>query len=632
MMPSLYSAISGLKGNQEMMDVIGNNIANVNTTGFKSSSVNFADLLSQTMQGASLPTSTTGGTNPIQIGQGTSVGSVDSNFTGGSLQQTGVDTNLGINGDGLFVLGSGGNQYYTRDGDFSFDAKGNLVSSNGMNVQGWMPNSSDLTNLSVNLNATTPAKATSNMVMSGNLNSQLNNGTLGLTETVPFEVDEGGNDINAQINFTQTGLSSSGSTWKWTITNSTTGASYPPGGTMELDPSGNVIASGTSGTATDGTFTLTPPTSGTNPNAFTISGAGCSYVTNPSSQSFSSTSSTTFTASDGGGHTTDCKLTFTQGSAFNTWDWAITDATTGASYGSGTITMNSDGDVASNDGSTATVPINGANYTISPPGATDSPSAFTISGVGTLSPIGTSFTPPTQDVIQTVYDAQGDKYSVDLAFTKNSIGSWNWNVKSITDSQGNTYNIANGGVTCESNSLSFSSTGVLPSGTDGTFSLVPSIVASNGNIAPVSITINFSGLTQNDAANSAAMQSQDGYTSGVLQSETINTTGTITGSFSNGVTQSLGQIALANFPNVNGLASAGSNLYTATPNSGTIIIQPAGTGSLGTLETGSLEASNVDLSQEMSNMIVAQSGFDANSKVITTDDQLMQTLVNMIQG
>ena len=186
MMPSLFSAVSGLKGNQEMMDVIGNNIANVNTPGFKSSPVNFADLLSQTMKGASLPTSTTGGTNPIQVGQGTSVASVDTNFTSGSLQQTGNNTDLGINGDGLFILGSGGNQYYTRDGDFSFDASGNLVSNtNGMNVQGWMANASGAistsatpTNISINLNATAPAKATSNMVMSGNLNSVLNNGTL----------------------------------------------------------------------------------------------------------------------------------------------------------------------------------------------------------------------------------------------------------------------------------------------------------------------------------------------------------------------------------------------------------------------------------------------------------------------
>jgi flagellar hook protein FlgE len=640
MMPSLFSAVSGLKGNQELMDVIGNNIANVNTPGFKSSSVNFADLLSQTMKGASLPTITTGGTNPIQIGQGTSVASVDTNFTSGSLQQTGDDTDLGINGDGLFILGSGNNQYYTRDGDFSFDASGNLVSnSNGMNVQGWMANSSGTistsaapTNIGINLNATAPAKATSSMVMSGNLDSQLNNGTLKFnqSETVPFEVNDGTKNYNAQINFSQTSSSSSSSTWSWTVTNATTGASYGSG-TMTLGSNGNVT--GSTGTATIGAATITPPTTGSNANAFTSTGT---YVTNPSSQSFaptSSASSTSFTAYDGSGDTTNCKLTFTQGSAFNTWDWSITDASTGASYGSGTATMSSaTGDVASSSG-TATVPINGTDYTITPP-TSGNANAFNIAlssggnggtlvGIGAQSANATTFTPPADDVVQMVYDALGDQYSVDLAFTENSVGSWGWTAKSITDSQGNTYTPSSGGT----GNLQFDDTGALPSGTTGTFSFAP----TTGNVAPVSVTLDFSGLTQDDADNSAAVESQNGYTSGTLQNYTIDQTGTITGSFSNGVTQALGQIALADFPNPGGLSSSGSNLYTATANSGTITIQPAGTGSLGTIQTGSLEASNVDLSQEMSNMIIAQSGFDANSKVITTDDELLQTLVGMVQ-
>jgi flagellar hook protein FlgE len=654
MMPSLFSAVSGLKGNQEMMDVIGNNIANVNTPGFKSSSVNFANLLSQTMKGASLPTSTTGGTNPIQIGQGTNVASVDTNFTGGSLQQTGNNTDLGINGDGLFILGSGSNQYYTRDGDFSFDSSGNLVSNaNGMNVNGWMANSSGTistsaapTNIGIDLNATAPAKVTSNMVMSGNLNSQLNNGTLAFneSETVPFTVKDTANPANSyscQLNFSQ---SSTPGVWNWTTTNASTGASYSSG-TVTLDSNGNVTGSTVAGSAASpptfsiGAVTIAPPASGsTNSNAFTVTGATGSFTTDPASQSFAPTSSaasTSFTAYDGSGNQTNCKLAFTQGSAFNTWDWTVTDASTGASYGSGTVTMDSaTGDVSSSSG-TATIPISGTDYTIAPP-TSGNANAFTIAlsstghaagalvGIGTQSANAATFTLPADGVIQTVYDALGDQYSVDLAFTKNSIGSWGWNVKSITDSQGTTYTPTSGGT----GNLQFGDTGALPPGTNGTFSFKP----TTGNIAPVSISLNFSGLTQDDADNSAAMKSQDGYTSGTLQNYTIDQTGTITGSFSNGATHALGQIALADFPNPSGLSSAGSNLFTATANSGAITVQPAGTGSLGTIKTGSLEMSNVDLSQEMSNMIIAQSGFDANSKVITTDDQLMQTLVNMIQG
>jgi flagellar hook protein FlgE len=470
--------------------------------------------------------------------------------------------------------------------------------------------------------------------MSGNLNSQLNNGTLGFydAETIPIEVNDGTNTYNAEIDFNQSGTPG---TWNWTITDTDAGTQYGTG-TITLDANGNVTGS-TGDPVTIGGASLSPPTSGSNVNAFAVSGG--TYVTgyDPNSQSFSPVSdatSTSFIAFDGtqtSGNKTNCKLTLTQGTDFNTWDWAIADANTGATYGTGTLVMDSaTGNVTSSTGQ-ATLTIGGATYGINPPTSGQASNAFTISdptGTNTPALLGipntATFTPPTDDVTTTAYDALGDKYSVDLAFTKNSTGSWGWDVKNITDSDGNTYTPSSGGT----GSLQFGDTGALPSGTTGIFSFAP----TTGDIAPVSISLDFSGLTQDDANGSATVESQDGYTSGTLQSYTIDQTGTITGSFSNGVTQSLGQIALADFTNNAGLASSGSNLYTATANSGSVTIQPAGTGSLGTIDTGTLEASNVDLSQEMSNMIIAQSGFDANSKVITTDDELMQTLVNMIQG
>ncbi|SFB12298.1 flagellar hook-basal body complex protein [Selenomonas ruminantium] len=139
MMRSLFSGVSGLKGHQTRMDVIGNNIANVNTTGFKSSRVTFADTLNQTQSGASAPTDTLGGTNPKQIGLGTGVASIDMLFTDGSVQSTGKNTDLCLSGNGLFVVKSGSETYYTRDGAFEFDAAGNYVlPGNGMFVQGQM--------------------------------------------------------------------------------------------------------------------------------------------------------------------------------------------------------------------------------------------------------------------------------------------------------------------------------------------------------------------------------------------------------------------------------------------------------------------------------------------------------------
>lgn len=138
MMRSLFSGVSGLKGHQTRMDVIGNNIANVNAVGFKSSRVTFADTLSQTTAGASAPGDTIGGTNPKQIGLGTGVASIDLLFTDGSVQSTGKNTDLCLSGNGLFVVKNGNETYYTRDGAFEFDADGNYVlPGSGLFVQGW---------------------------------------------------------------------------------------------------------------------------------------------------------------------------------------------------------------------------------------------------------------------------------------------------------------------------------------------------------------------------------------------------------------------------------------------------------------------------------------------------------------
>lgn len=138
MMRSLYSGISGLKNHQTRMDVVGNNISNVNTTGFKSGRVTFSDTLSQTLSGASSPQDNVGGTNPKQIGLGSSVSAVDLLFTDGSVQSTGVNTDLCLSGNGLFIVNNGNNSYYTRNGNFKFDADGNYVNSDGLFVQGWM--------------------------------------------------------------------------------------------------------------------------------------------------------------------------------------------------------------------------------------------------------------------------------------------------------------------------------------------------------------------------------------------------------------------------------------------------------------------------------------------------------------
>ena len=177
MLRSLFSGVSGLKNHQTRMDVIGNNISNVNTTGFKSSRVTFSDTLSQTLTGAAAASEGKGGTNPKQIGLGSQVSSVDMLFTDGSVQSTGKNTDLCLSGSGLFVVKNSNGTFYTRNGAFSFDEQGNYVTSDGSYVQGWTALDGTLDTNGTPGNITIPAgksmeaKATTTVTYVNNLNS-----------------------------------------------------------------------------------------------------------------------------------------------------------------------------------------------------------------------------------------------------------------------------------------------------------------------------------------------------------------------------------------------------------------------------------------------------------------------------
>jgi len=138
MLRSLYSGVSGLQNHQTRMDVIGNNVSNINTTGFKKGRVTFQDILSQTSSGAARPNDTRGGINAEQVGLGMSVASIDNIMTQGSLQTTGKNTDIAITGEGFFVAQDGDQSFHTRNGNFMIDSKGTLVNSNGLRIQGWM--------------------------------------------------------------------------------------------------------------------------------------------------------------------------------------------------------------------------------------------------------------------------------------------------------------------------------------------------------------------------------------------------------------------------------------------------------------------------------------------------------------
>jgi flagellar hook protein FlgE len=207
MLRSLYSGISGLRSHQTMLDVTGNNIANVNTTGFKSSSVQFQDTLSQMTRGAGAP-GAEGGTNPAQVGLGVQVAGIATNFNQGSSQSTGKATDLMISGDGLFAVTNGGQALYTRAGAFTPDAQGRLVSADGAILQGWaavngvVPAGGPVSDITVSNTAVSPARATRGAGVAGNFPSEA---AAGATLDRQISVyDATGNSTPLDLKFTRT--------------------------------------------------------------------------------------------------------------------------------------------------------------------------------------------------------------------------------------------------------------------------------------------------------------------------------------------------------------------------------------------------------------------------------------------
>ncbi|MET1178024.1 flagellar hook protein FlgE [Peribacillus simplex] len=208
MLRSMYSGISGLKNLQTKLDVIGNNVANVNTYGFKKSRVTFSDAMNQTVSGASAATANKGGTNSKQIGLGSTIATIDTIHTQSSLQTTGRDLDLGISGDGYFVVKQGDSLSYTRAGNFYLDDNGTLVNANGLKVQAYKVDangkrSKTIGDVAVNVNAILPAIATTKISVSGNLAADAIDGTV-FSQQMKV-VDENGKEQTATIYFQKNG-------------------------------------------------------------------------------------------------------------------------------------------------------------------------------------------------------------------------------------------------------------------------------------------------------------------------------------------------------------------------------------------------------------------------------------------
>jgi len=291
MMRSMFSGVSGLRAHQTKMDVIGNNISNVNTVAFKSGRVTFEQVFSQTLQGASAPdpVSGRGGTNPMQIGLGIGVNTIDTIMTNGNTQRTDNPTDLAIEGDGFFIV-KGGNSdtfHFTRAGNFGLDKAGNLVTGGGLNVYGWQVYSrqpdgtyvfdteAEIEPINLYEDATNknkriiPAKATTFAVISGNLDASY--AALGSAAasagnvqfTIPMTVyDSLGNSYTINVNFWKIEAGSSGTLWNWAVNTGNGVTASSASGSFEFDTQGKIKP----GDSVTPSITVIPPeTVGTEP-------------------------------------------------------------------------------------------------------------------------------------------------------------------------------------------------------------------------------------------------------------------------------------------------------------------------------------------------------------------------------
>ena len=461
MMRSLYSGVSGLQNHQTRMDVIGNNISNVNTNGFKRGRVTFQDMISQQMSGAAKPTDELGGVNPKEVGLGMTVAAIDNIFTQGNLQSTGVTTDLAIKGNGFFILKDGQESFYTRNGAFSLDSNGTLVNpANGMRVQGWMAEevngqmivktAATPEDITIPVGSKDPARATTNVNFACNLDKNtpviregaslddIEKGTWG-TEQVIY--DTYGNEHKLSVSFTR--VPDEPNLWQAVV---------------------NVDEE-------NGDFTQTRIGLGTTDGE----------------------QNTFFVAFDNMG-----ALQYVTDSAGNV--------------------SNTEGEIV----------------------------------------IQASYTVPESNA-----DEEGNPHRQTFNINLGTVGSWK------------------------------------------------------------------DTITQSAQRSSTKAFYQDGYTMGYLDNFKIDSNGVITGVYTNGTTRTIAQVALATFTNDRGLEKAGDNTFVESNNSGMARIGESGVAGRGYLMSGALEMSNVDLSEQLTDMIVTQRGFQSNAKTIQTADTLLETVLSL---
>ncbi|MBE0513480.1 flagellar hook protein FlgE [Sulfurimonas sp.] len=718
MLKSLFAGVSGLQSHQVAMDVESNNIANVNTIGFKYSRANFSDLLAQTKAIATAPQGSLGGKNPVQVGLGASASSVTKIFAQGSVQNSDKNTDVAIQGDGFFIVSpDGGNTYkYTRSGDFKFDAGGNFVDNNGFIVQGWLRDqttglvdaTAPITNINIPPGLTTPASPTQNVIIKANLNSgprvdnysaayEVKSYPAGTAVPSPAAIDKNGNPIESGdmgVMFNESGeafnLQAKQGIWASFIDTTTT-ASVPVTADTELDitfeldngttkqittsnaPGGETQAQ----TASRFVSAINAQTSVTGIEAVYDPGTGAITLTNGNSNSNSSHNIriSAVGALDGSGFaladsaTTAYRYQYDPTGATTTEGFdkkfrTIADlrealenqarATAGDTNLNGIyennieVTVNEQGKFElSNPGGSLdndydiNLSITGMNANSITGGGITENSSFTRSmeALNATLPSGSTatafsqgFNAATHSASIDVFDSLGSKHTLRTEFRKVSVDASTgstWNMKISVPEP----------ATIDTITPYNEKTGFVRFNSDGSLSTYNppnvSFTANNGSAPNQQVSIklgtsnSFDGMTSFDSISSTSGISQDGFTGGDLVGIRIDQSGTLVGSFSNGRSFGLAQIGMAKFTNNEGLSTEGGNVFIQTANSGDPIIGTAATAGRGFMQAAALEASNVDLSRSLTQLIIIQRGYQANGKTITTSDTLLETLIGL---
>ncbi|MGO8789342.1 MAG: flagellar hook protein FlgE [Terriglobia bacterium] len=538
-MGSFSTSLSGLTAAEDALNVISNNLANLNTTGYKDMTPDFSSLFYQSLGNS-------GSGDPIQVGDGATIGSVSANFTQGSTDSTGIDTNMAIQGNGFFVVQNDGMQEYTRAGNFTTDTAGFLVDTNGNYVMGY------------------PAT----------------NGTISSSQALaPLQIS------NGQLS--------------------------PPQATTEVNLDMNLDAAA-SISATGALTISAQPTAG---DTVTVGGTTYTFVsslTSTANQVLMGSSDAATLANLAGainaetGNGQAAGTTYSQGTVANT-SATVTGTT------ANTLSLQATADDATGN-SVVTTNSNAASLSFA---------GATLSGGVTGDSAG-SFSEPME-----VYDSLGASHTLSFNFTKEGTNQWGYQITIPAADVGS----SGAPVVIGSGTLQFDSSG--------------NLISPAGNVAAITVpnladgasSMNFSwqlfnsqgspNVTQAGAASAASNTSQSGFSSGTLTSFSITSDGTIQGAYSNGQTTVLGEVALANFANPQGLTDTSGNDYLVTAASGAAITGTAGAGGLGTIQGGAVEESNVDIATEFANLITAERDYQANAKAITTADDITQTAINL---